>query len=70
MLGLAGVEVDSRGAGRGECGGDVHGYLSGLAHSGGDEFAPAAVYMFDYQLYGAVIVGRVGDGKKSPGFAL
>jgi len=46
MLRLAGVQEESRSAGRAEGGGHVHGYLSGLTHAGRDEGPPLLVYMF------------------------
>lgn len=62
VLGFGGMEVDGGGAGRGEGGCDVEGYLAGFAHAGGDQLAVAAVDVFDDEVDGAFVGVRDGDG--------
>ena len=68
MLSLARVEVYGGGAGRRECGGDIHRNLAGLTHAGGHELAFAAVHVFHYGFYGSLI--RVVDRYCEDCFAL
>ena len=60
MLGLARMQIDCRSACRRECGGYIHGNLTGLAHAGRHELAPPTVHT----LYDGLDRSLVGIGHR------
>lgn len=68
VLRFAGVEKYGRGAGRAECGGDIHGYLPRFAHSAGHEFPAFLMDLFDNKFYG--FFELIGHGNVQDGLSL